>query len=75
MQADANLTWCCLRTTDLGANLDRSNATTRGQDTQFSSGYMSYGATLDEVRLSISDGNFEGSNADQRSFIQLTGLV
>ena len=75
MQADANLTWCCLRTTDLGTNLDRSNNTLDGGETTSSSGYMSYGATLDEVRLSISDGNFEGSNADQRSFIQLTGLV
>ena len=78
MQADANLTWCCLRTTDLGQNLDRSNNTQdedNGNAQVSSSGYMSYGATLDEVRLVISSGNFEGSTADQRSFIQLTGIV
>ena len=78
MQADANLTWCCLQTTDLGENIDRSS-NTRSEDngnTQvYSSGYMSYGETLDEVRLALNGGNFEGSSSDQRSFIQLTGIV
>lgn len=55
---------------------DRSSNTLTSQSTQLSTGgYSSYTETITSVRLNVSSGNIEGSNADQRSIATLWGLT
>ena len=56
-----------------GSGFDRSNASAYTSSIVFSTGYMSFTETIDEIRLSLSAGNFEGSSADARSFVTWYG--